>query len=237
MKKKRQNLKKGYNMNLTPRLLKIASLVPQDAVLADVGTDHAYVPVYCILNGICKHSIAMDINEGPLKNAEETVKHYGVSDRVELRLSDGLCKLDSDEADTIVIAGMGGLLIKSILEKANLKCGTTLILQPMLAQKELREYLYANDIAITDEYLAKEDSKIYNILVAKVGNKSEYSLDDILIGRNVSKNSPELLEFYKSREINVRKKILGGLSSAKVKDNLAIQTVTNELERWLGYED
>ncbi len=224
-------------MNLTPRLLKIASLVPHNSVLADVGTDHAYVPVYCILNGICSRAIAMDINEGPLNNAEETVKHYGVSDRVELRLSDGLCKLDSDEADTIVIAGMGGLLIKSILEKANLKPNTTLILQPMLAQKELREYLYSNDIAITDEYLAKEDNKIYNIFVAKVGSEFQYSLDDILVGRNVSKNSPELFHFYKSKEINVRKKILGGLGSAKVKDEDAIKSVTKELERWLDYED
>lgn len=224
-------------MNLTPRLLKIASLVPHNSVLADVGTDHAYVPVYCILNGICKRAFAMDINEGPLNNAEETVNHYGVSDKVELRLSDGLDKLGADEADTVVIAGMGGLLIKSILEKANLKCGTTLILQPMLAQRELREYLYSNDIEITDEYLAKEDNKIYNIFVAKVGSKYQCSSDDVLVGRNVSKNSPELFEFYKGKEINVRKKILGGLSSAKVRDEDAIKSVTKELERWLEYGD
>ena len=224
-------------MNLTPRLLKIASLVPQDSILADVGTDHAYVPVYCILNGICQRALAMDINEGPLKNAEETVKNYGVSDRVELRLSDGLCKMEPHEADTVVIAGMGGLLIKSILEKANLKDGTTLILQPMLAQKELRESLYSNDIAITDEYLAKEDNKIYNIFVAKVGCKGPYSFDDILVGRNICKNSPDLFEFYKSKEVGVRNKILGGLNNAKVKDEDAIKSVTKELERWLGYED
>ena len=224
-------------MNLTPRLLKIASLVPQDSVLADVGTDHAYVPVYCILNGICSGALAMDINEGPLKNAEETVKNYGVSDRVELRLSDGLCKMEAHEADTVVIAGMGGLLIKSILEKADLKEGTTLILQPMLAQKELREYLYANGISITDEYLAKEDNKIYNIFVAKVGYKTEYTFDDILIGRNVCQNSPDLFGFYKYKEVAVRNKILGGLNNAKVKDEDAIESVTKELERWLEYED
>ena len=224
-------------MNLTPRLLKIASLVPRNSSLADVGTDHAYVPVYCVLNGICKKAIAMDINEGPLANAEETVKSYSVSSHVELRLSDGLCKLKADEADTVVIAGMGGLLIKSILEKTSLKDGTTLILQPMLAQKELRQYLYSHDIAITDEYLAREDGKIYNIFVAVVGKKTEYDDADILIGRNVSENSPEHFEFYKEKEINVRKKILNGLKSAKTKDEEAIECIAKELERWQNYEN
>jgi tRNA (adenine22-N1)-methyltransferase len=145
--------------------------------------------------------------------------------------------MEAHEADTVVIAGMGGLLIKSILEKADLKEGTTLILQPMLAQKELREYLYANGISITDEYLAKEDNKIYNIFVAKVGYKTEYTLDDILIGRNVCQNSPDLFGFYKDKEVAVRNKILGGLNNAKVKDEDAIESVTKELERWLEYED
>ncbi len=219
-------------MNLTPRLLKIASLVPQNSVLADVGTDHAYVPVYCILNGICPRAIAMDINEGPLNNAEETVRHYGVCDKVELRLSDGLCKLYAHESDTVVIAGMGGLLIKSILEQGKLKEGTTLILQPMLAAKELRQYLYDSGNAVTDEYLAREDKKIYNIIVAKVGSKTEYTEEDIIIGRNISANSPELFDFYRAKETGVRIKILKGLESAAVKDIDAIERVTKELERW-----
>ncbi len=224
-------------MNLTPRLLKIASLVPQNSSLADVGTDHAYVPVYCILNDICQKAIAMDINEGPLANAEETVNTYGVSSKVELRLSDGLCKLKQDEADTVVIAGMGGLLIKSILEKSPLKDGTILILQPMLAQKELREYLYSHNISITNEYLAREDDKIYNIFVAVVGKKSEYGDEDVLIGRNVLQNSPEHFEFYKEKEINIRRKILNGLNNAKIKDDEAIESVAKELERWQNYEN
>lgn len=223
-------------MNLTPRLQKIVSLVPFDTVLADVGTDHAYVPVWCVLEGICPRAIAMDVNRGPLNNAEQTVESHGLSDRIELRLSDGLCGLAPGEADTIVIAGMGGLLIRSILEKADLVPGQTLILQPMLAQKELREFLYKSDMAVTDEYLATEEDKIYNIMVAKVGCSAEYLPEDILIGRNVASNSPELFEAYKAKEVAVRNKILNGLKSAVNKDKRAIDTVTYELERWQNYE-
>ncbi len=219
-------------MNLTPRLQKIASLVPVGSVVADIGTDHAYIPTYCVLNGVSPRAYAMDVNEGPLLNAKETTLAYGVTGRVELRLSNGLQKLMPGEADAIVIAGMGGLLIKSILEEGSLKEGTLLILQPMLAIKELREYLYKSGFGIENEYLAKEDEKIYNIIVARVGYKTDYVIDDILVGRNIQKNSPELFCYYKTKEVNVRNKILNGLKSAKNPDKAAIENITKELERW-----
>ena len=104
-------------MELTPRLKKIAGLLPDKAkTLADIGTDHAYLPVYCLLNGICENAVAMDVNEGPLKRAEENTKKYNLEDKISLRLSDGIQKLKKGEADVIVIAGMGGLLIQKILE-------------------------------------------------------------------------------------------------------------------------
>lgn len=228
-------------MILTPRLNKIASLVPQGTVVADIGTDHAYIPVHCVLNGICPKAIAMDINEGPLDNARDTVNTYGVSDLVELRLSDGMEKLCTGEAGTVVIAGMGGLLIKSILERHidRLSEGTTLILQPMLAPMELREYLYKSGNAVIGEHLAKEGDKIYNIITAQVGYKDSFTLNDLVVGRKTALNSPELFGYYRDKEINVRRKILGGLNKAKTKDISSIENIKKELAIFEGeaYED
>jgi len=219
-------------MQLTPRLMKIASLVPKGSTLADIGTDHAYIPVYCVKNSICNRAIAMDVNDGPLKNARERVVVNGVSDRVELRLSDGLKELKNGEADTIVIAGMGGLLIQSILDSRRdvLTEGTQLILQPMLAQKELREYLYTHDMCVKNEYLAMEGDKIYNVIVAVVGYKCGYSKRDIVVGSNSHINSKEIFELYKEKEIAVRRKILEGLKKASHIDEEAIARITEELE-------
>ena len=94
-------------MLTSDRLKKIAHCVKSD-VMADIGTDHAYVPVYCVQNGLCKRGIACDINEGPLLSARENILSAGLESKIETRLSDGLEKLKPKEADTIVIAGMGG---------------------------------------------------------------------------------------------------------------------------------
>lgn len=222
-------------MLLTPRLAKIASLVPRGSVLADIGTDHGYIPCYCVKNNICPRALAMDINQGPLDNARDTVTNEGLTNLVSLRLSDGMNKLEYGEADTIVIAGMGGLLIKSILEndKDKLKDGTSLILQPMLAQKELRQYLYDNDMSVENEYLAIEGSKIYNIILARKGYRYSPTPRDIIIGRNIKENSQDIFENYRNREISVRNKILTGLCKASSRDERAIDTAQYELDMFL----
>ena len=219
-------------MLLTPRLKKIADLIPSGSTLADIGTDHAYLPSYCITNGICKNAIAMDINKGPLNSARQTVSNYGIEDKVELRLSDGIEALKKGETDVIVIAGMGGLLIKNILSKDIhlIKEGTLLILQPMLAQKELREFLYETDNAVVDEYLAKEGDKIYNIIVARAGQKSSWEKSDILIGRNVKSNSPDLYKHYIEKQIRILTKIINGQKMAVNTDKNILEASVFELE-------
>lgn len=219
-------------MELTPRLKKIADLIPKGSIIADIGTDHAYLPTYCVLSGICNKAFAMDVNEGPLKSAEHTVVSNGIAGKIELRLSDGIEKLNPGEADVIVIAGMGGLLIESIL-KANphvLKEGTMLILQPMLAQKELREYLYSSKNAVTDEYLAVEGEKVYNIIVARAGLEYTPSQADIVIGRNVKKNSPECFKDYTQKLIRVLNKIIDGNEKSSNPDMEIIHKSKKELE-------
>ena len=218
-------------MELTPRLKKIADLIPQGSVVADIGTDHAYIPAYCVMQGISPKAFAMDVNEGPLKSAEQTVNQYGISHKVELRLSDGIEKLSPGEADVVVIAGMGGLLIESIL-KAHpevLKEGTMLILQPMLAQKELREYLFSSGNAVTDEYLAVEGDKVYNIIVAKAGFKDNPTEKDIVIGRNAKANSLECYTKYSQKLKRVLNKIIDGQSKSANPDNDVIEKSKSEL--------
>lgn len=221
-------------MELTPRLKKISELIPKGSVVADIGTDHAYLPTYCLLSGISPRAFAMDVNQGPLDRARDTVDKYGVADRVELRLSDGIAGLSRGEADVIVIAGMGGLLIQNILSAHPdvLKEGTLLILQPMLAQKELREYLYSSGNAVTDEYLAVEGNKVYNIILARAGLKYTPTPEDITIGRNIRRNSPECFDAYRDKHTGILNKIISGYKKSSNDDTDKILSLERELKMW-----
>ena len=158
-------------MKLTRRLKTIADLVPQGYSVADIGTDHGYLPVYLIKNRIAKKVIAVDINEGPLENAKKTIKNYKLEDYIQTRLGSGLSPIEPGEVDIVIIAGMGGLLIRDIFLDSRNVLGTVnkFILQPMVAQDELRKWLSQNDFKIVDEKLAKEGSKLYEILVVSKG--------------------------------------------------------------------
>ena len=217
-------------MQISPRLLKIASLIPKSQTLADVGTDHGYIPAYCLLEKRCEKVIPMDINAKPLERAKKTLESLNLTPFADFRLSDGLSALPKWEADTIVIAGMGGPLICEILEKGKdiVTDDTTLILQPMIAPIETRMYLYNNGFCITDEYVVREEDKFYNIFVVKK-EKSDYDDNDIYIGRNLLKNSPEIIQDYLGYKIRVCEKIINGNLKSNTPDNIAIQKYQHEL--------
>lgn len=190
----------NINQFMSPRLLAVADQIVKSQTVADIGTDHAYIPIYLITNKMAKHAIAMDINEGPLFRAEQNIKRFSLEDKIETRLSDGLKNLNNNEADTVVIAGMGGILINNILnnDKARLKDINSFILQPMTAVEETRRYLEQNGFEIENEVLAKEDNKIYTIISAKFGkmeikNEINYYIGEQLI-KNKDKHLKELLE-------------------------------------------
>jgi len=153
---------------LTPRLRAIADCIPSGAVVADVGTDHGYIPVYLCKTGQIERGLAMDLRPGPLSRAQHNIERYGLTGQIETRLSDGLVALQIGEADTAVIAGMGGLLIAQILEQAPFYLDAY-ILQPMTATAELRQYLESHGYRITHERLAREDDKLYTIMTVKRG--------------------------------------------------------------------
>lgn len=205
---------------ITPRFRKILELIPNCNTVADIGTDHAYIPVYLVNKGVAKKAIAMDLREGPLKRAEATVVKYNAKDKTELRLSDGLEKLLPDEADVIVIAGMGGLLINEILEKNAKKHKNALfVLQPMTAEVEVRKYLEDNGFVIVDERLAREDNKIYQVMSVRFGNMKIENEVNYHLGIKLFENNDENLEYAINKLIRKYEVILQGLKTAKNADN------------------
>ena len=140
--------KSGVKMKLTNRLNAVASFIEKCNTVIDIGTDHAYIPIYCIENDICNNAIACDINKGPIEIAFKNISEYGFSKRISTRLSNGLENYEKGEAQNIVIAGMGGLLIIDIIKNAIDKIdeNTVLILQPMIAVYEVRKFLCENGL-------------------------------------------------------------------------------------------
>jgi tRNA (adenine22-N1)-methyltransferase len=154
-------------MILSPRLKAIANMVPKCRSAADIGTDHGYVPLYLIQNRRIEYAIAADISPGSLNKAKNLIQQHSMGHCMETRLGNGLSVLRPGEADTIIIAGMGGLLIGDILEQgeAVARKASTLVLQPMVAQEELRRWLISNNYCIKEEDLVREDKRIYEIIV------------------------------------------------------------------------
>ncbi len=224
-------------MQLSPRLSKIASLVPECHTLADVGTDHGYIPLVCLKQGIAKHAIAMDINPMPLKRAQDNFIKHGCMPRSELRLSNGLAELKSGEADVIVIAGMGGPLICDIIKNGTHAIGndTLLLLQPMIAPMELRSFLFANGYSVCDEYVVREDNKYYNIMTVRRG-VAQPTDELIYIGANLAVNSADTVGDYLDYKIRVCQSIIKGHSRSARPDNEAIEKYSHELSVYTIYQ-
>lgn len=158
---------------LSKRLHHILALVPQAECVADIGTDHGYVPIWLVEQGICKRAIAMDVRKGPLQRAQDHIQEKGLGGYIETRLSDGLCALHPGEAQVIVIAGMGGNTMERILEKgAGVLTDTTiLILQPQSELPEFRRFLLRQGFVFLTEDMVEEDGKYYPMMKVRRGVK------------------------------------------------------------------
>lgn len=219
-------------MKLTNRLLKIASLVSKNKRLADIGTDHGYIPVYLLNEGRIDFAILADINKGPLENARSEVKRNKLEDKVDLRLGSGIEVLKKGEVDEVIIAGMGGILIGELLE-ANKEVSHSvdkLILQPMQAQEELRQYLLNNGYEILDECLEKEDFRLYEIIVAKYTGKNTHLEDDIYyeVGKKLIENKDELLVEFIENKIKKYNNIISKLGDNDTEAVIAKRNLANE---------
>ena len=170
--------------HLSARLACVASLVPAGARVADIGSDHAYLPAALVLDGKIDFAIAGEVVKGPYENAVREIKDHQLEGQVIPRLADGLAAIEpADKVDTITIAGMGGSLIASILEKDKNKLTgiKRLVLQPNVGESQLREWLMNNYYQIMNEKIIEEDNHIYEIIVAEPSvvpfRYSKYELD------------------------------------------------------------
>lgn len=173
---------------LSPRLRMVGELVPAGARLADVGTDHAYLPAALILEGKIPWAIAADLRRGPLDRARATVQEYGLTGKVAFRLCNGLTGIQPDEVDAVAIAGMGGETIAAILSAAPWvrKRDVPLVLQPMSSMPELRGWLQKNGFSIVEERLAQEGDTLYTALLVRAGEMSPLSPAELWAGKNTA---------------------------------------------------
>ncbi len=189
---------------LSTRLLKCADMITPGSSIADIGTDHAYLPIYLALESKIAFAVASDLREGPLKNAKRNVEKYNLEKIIKIRTSDGLKNISEKEADEIVIAGMGGNLISKILKECTWqnKKSKKFILQPMKYEKNLRTYLAADGYKIEEEYAVECEKKIYVVMKASyTGMPYTLSAAELYIG--LLENSLDLAaKLYINKQIN-----------------------------------
>lgn len=206
---------------LTPRLKQIADQITPCCCMADIGTDHAYLPVYLCMTGRAERAIASDIRKGPLARAEATLLRYGMQKQVKTRLGGGVDTLTVGEADCIVIAGMGGLMIVEILKEnpAIFAATKQILLQPMTAAAELRKYLWENGYTILKETLAKEEEKLYHILSVAVGREEkEPTNEELYFGKKLLEEKPEHFEAYIKKQRRKLMRMVEGLKQSQTPD-------------------
>lgn len=163
------------SVTLSERLRTLARMVTAGNTVCDVGCDHGFVPVYLVQQNISPRVLAMDLREGPLRAAREHVAAYGLENRIEIRLSDGLHNYKSGEADTLICAGMGGGLMMRILAQDREKTASfrELVLQPQSEIERFRRYLRESGYSIQDEEILEEDGKFYQVIRAVCGEPPE----------------------------------------------------------------
>lgn len=217
----------------------VSMVPPQSFIIADVGCDHAYVSIALRKRNMAKKVIAMDVRTGPLNIARKNIQEAGYTEDIDIRLGDGLEKLESGEADTIIIAGMGGLLMNGILERGK-KCLLTetkkpvLILQPQSDIAEVRKFLYRQGYHIVCETMLEEDGKYYTVIKAepdcdceskenryetvdelKVSLKEKpYSEEEWIYGRWNLIHQDSVLYDFLQKELQVRKQILAAVQNS-----------------------
>ncbi len=228
-------------MQLSQRLSSVASMVTAGNCLADVGTDHGYVPIYLYERNVIPRAIAMDVNKGPLERATLHIAESGMKEAIETRLSDGLTALKPGEADSIVIAGMGGPLMIRILSAYPevTVSAKELILQPQSEISEVRIWLYEQGYEIIEEHMVFEDGKYYPMFKS-VKNPEAKKLTDLeyKYGKLSVLREPDVLKAYLVREITNKQSILeklNGESTEKSKGRAEeIKALLAELEEMLN---
>lgn len=202
---------------LSYRLGRVASHVPEGAIVADIGSDHAYLPCYLVAEGLAESAIAGEVVKGPFESAKKQVRQEGLEDRITVRLASGLAAIEpADGVTAITIAGMGGPLIASILEqdKARLEGVQRLILQPNVHAKAIREWAAANGWRIVNEEILEENSKIYEIIVLEPAEKAvEFEEKELLFGPVLMAQRSDVFHTKWQREMAQWQKIVASMDA------------------------
>lgn len=217
-------------MELSIRLKAVADLVTPGLRLADIGTDHAYIPIYLVERKVVPSAIAMDINKGPLERAESNIKEHGLEQKIRTCLSDGLSRLELNEADTMIAAGMGGALVIKILsaKKDIVDDLQEIILQPQSEIWKVRQYLCEQGYRIVDETMVIDDGKYYTAMKAVKG-QAKYTKAELEYGPILLERKDPVLYKFLNREKEITYTILKSLygqKSEKSKERFAELTHT-----------
>ena len=211
---------------LSPRLARIAAYVLPGETVADVGTDHAYIPIWLLQTGVSARAFATDIRPGPLQNARCGAEKAGVAGALTLYLCDGLALCPPAEIDTVILAGMGGETMARILDAAPWAKEKRLILQPQTRTAALRRYLAQNGLAVLDAALVYDTGRIYLVWLAAKGRMEDGgSVDPVLL----RKRDP-LLKAYTEALLRRRGRQLAGLERANNPDAARINALRGEIE-------
>lgn len=206
-------------IRISDRLRIVAHMCDKGAVVADIGTDHGYLPIYLVQEGIAPSAIAMDLRKGPLEKAKKHICDNCLEDRIQTRLSDGLEKLSKNEADIITICGMGGRLIADIVTKGKdvITQNTILVVSPQSEVGEFRHFLVSQGFEIEDEQMLKEDGKYYFIIKCRKSEESvcsEFSETQYQYGWKLLDSKDKTLYEYLIKE----KETNDGISNSIKKD-------------------
>ncbi len=230
------------NMELSKRLLRLTRMVTKGKKVADIGCDHAYVSIYLMKEKIASHVIAMDVNKGPLERAKANIRGYHLTDNIEVRLSDGAKELRPGEVDSILIAGMGGALMKRILSDSLpvVKELSELILQPQSELFVVRKYLHEIGFVIDQEDMLIEDGKYYTMLHAIKGEE-KYSNDaEYIYGKQLLYHQNPVAKEFLLKEKRVKETIYQALQMGAVTTEKRKEELVNELniiKEGLSYYD
>lgn len=215
------------DIKLSKRLSTAASYVRSGAFVADIGTDHAYLPIHLVLSGKAVGALASDINKGPIITAKEHIEKYGLSDKIRTQIANGLENIEEYEPTDIIICGMGGELIAEILDASKYVKNSKirLILQPMTSVYELREYLSVGFSAIAENVVC-EDGKIYQIICAEYDGKvHSFTKAELELGKfNILNKTPEFYTLLDSVIAKKQKKLkglhLGGYDTTEILEEI-----------------
>lgn len=224
-------------LNLSERMLMAAKMVRKGNAVADIGTDHAYLPAWLVLNGISPSALACDVRKGPLENAKKTVEHYNISDKITLRLSDGFDEIEPFEAQDFIMCGMGGTLMEELVSRVHWLRDKSkrIIVQPQSHAEDIRRYFVENGFEILFEDACTDSGKLYCAMAAEyTGIKQEKSVSYIYSGRLSECRKPEAKKYLENILSRLSTKLEAEKLHGSAENAAYLEKITLELEETIN---